>query len=166
MKSTDKVLIGIVSGIVLLVVVAFSVAMLRPKQAYLPDDTPEGVAFNYLFALQQGDYEKAHDYLSPSMKGYPPTQEKFASDLRTYSWVFDRLMNSSVAIEVISTKPRGERADVEMRETRFYENGLFDSGESTQTFTMTVVKRPDGAWKVENSEEYWLWCWNQNSGCK
>jgi hypothetical protein len=166
MKSTDKVLIGIVSGIILLVVVAFSVALLRPEPAYLPDDTPEGVAFNYLFALQQGDYERAYHYLSPTINGYPRGYEAFADDIRANSWSFDRLTKASVAVEVGSSSVEAQRADVEIKETRFYESGLFNSRESTRYFTVRLIRRSDKTWKIENSEQYWLWCWNRVEGCK
>ena len=95
MKKTDKLLIGIVAGILLLVLVAFGVALTRPKPAYQAEDKPEGVAFNYLFALQQGDYERAYGYLSPTLKRYPQTVEKFRDQIHDYSWNFSGLDNSS-----------------------------------------------------------------------
>ena len=53
MKSTDKVLIAIVAGIILLIIVAFVVALAKPEPTYQAEDTPEGVAYNYLLALQR-----------------------------------------------------------------------------------------------------------------
>jgi hypothetical protein len=166
MKSTDKALIGIVSGIILLVVVAFTVALLRPEPAYLSDGAPDGAAFNYLFALQQGDYDRAYSYLSPSITGYPSNLQAFVDDIRDNSWTFDRLTNAAVSVEVASSDISDRRASVEIKETRFRENGLFDSNESTRQFTVRLIKRNDGTWKIESSEQYWLWCWNRYEGCK
>jgi len=165
MKQTDKVLVGIVSGIVLLVVVAFAVALLRPEQTYQSEGTPEGVAFNYLFALRQGEYERAYGYLSPSIKGYPRDSEIFANQVRDNSWSFN-LDNASTTVEVESAKVSGKRADVEIRETRFYEGGLFDSSQYTSFFTMTLRQDESGAWKIGQSDSYWFYCWSDpNEGC-
>jgi hypothetical protein len=71
MKSTDKFLIGIVVGIVLLVVAAFVITLARPEPTYQVEGTPESVAHNYLLALQKEDYQRAYGYLSPTLKGYP-----------------------------------------------------------------------------------------------
>ena len=53
MKTTDKILIGIVAGIILLIIVALVVTLSRPEPTYQPEDTPEGIAHNYLLALQK-----------------------------------------------------------------------------------------------------------------
>ena len=71
MKSTDKFLISIVIGIMLLVVVAFGIAFLRPEPTYQSEDTPEGVVHNYLMALQREEYYRAYSHLSPVIPGYP-----------------------------------------------------------------------------------------------
>jgi len=77
MKNTDKFLVGIVVGVVVLVATAFAVALLRPKPTYQLEDTPKGVAHNYLLALQQEDYKRAYGYLSPTIEGYPTSAEAF-----------------------------------------------------------------------------------------
>jgi len=69
MKKSDKILIWIVGGIVLLVIAAFAIALVKPKPTYMADESPDGVAFNYLFAVQQGDYDRAYGYVSPSIDG-------------------------------------------------------------------------------------------------
>lgn len=52
-KGADRFLIVLVIGILLAVVITVVVASQRPgRGAYQPDDTPEGVVFNYLLALQ------------------------------------------------------------------------------------------------------------------
>jgi len=166
MKKTDKILIGIVAGIVLLVVVAFVVALSNPKPAYQAEDTPEGVAFNYLFALQQKDYERAYGYLSRSIAGYPRDADAFTDDIRRYSWTFSRLEDSSITLEVESSVITGKRADVKIRETRFYGGELFNNGQSTSIFSMTLRQDGNRQWKIEDSDRYWVNCWNNKGGCK
>ena len=102
MKKTDKFLIGIVIGIVLLIAVAFAVALKKPDATYKAEDTPEGIAFNYLFALQQREYERAYGYLSPKIIGYPKNAEAFADDVREYSWNFRDLESGSFSLEIVS----------------------------------------------------------------
>ena len=56
----DRFLTGILIGIGVLVVVALAVFFSRKDaQTYVPDDTPEGVVYNYVLAVLNKDYEKA-----------------------------------------------------------------------------------------------------------
>jgi hypothetical protein len=167
MKKTDKLLIGIVAGIVLLVVVAFAIALSKPKPEYQAEDTPEGVAFNYLFALQQGDYERAYGYLSPSIRGYPRDAQDFTEAIQDNSWRFGSLNDSSTTLEVDSVRNNGKRAGVTILEMRFYEGDLFNSGQYTSSFDMTLQQDTAGAWKIVESDDYWLGCWNDpySYGC-
>lgn len=165
MKKPDMFLIGIVAGVVLLVVVAFSVALLRPKAAYQPEESPEGVAFNYLFALQQDDYERAYGYLSPSISGRPYSASAFMSDIDDHSYTFRGLENNSTTLNIESVKVTGKTAIVQIKETRFYEGGLFDSNEYTNFFDVTLRQDTNGDWKIIDADHYWLDCWNKVKGC-
>ena len=164
MKNTDKFLIGIIIGAVLLVGVALAVAFMRPKPSYQPEDTPEGVAHNYLFALQQGDYQRAYGYLSPTLAGYPTSADKFATDLDKYAWQLKDLNKGSVALAIESTHASDDRAEVSVKETRFYQGGLFDSNEYSNTFQVTL-HRQDGRWRITASDSYWASCWDSKAGC-
>lgn len=164
MKKTDKILIGIVAGIILVVVVAFVFALNKPKPEYQAEDTPAGVAFNYLFALQQKDYDRAYGYLSPSIKGYPKNAESFADDIRDATWRFRGVNDSSTTLEVDSVDVNGKRADVIILETHFYEGDLFSSGQYTNTFNMTLRQAENGQWKIVESDSYWLYCWSDPKG--
>lgn len=160
MKKTDKLLIGIVAGIVVLVLVAFGIALSRPKPTYQAEDRPEGVAFNYLFALQQEDYERAYGYLSPTLVRYPRTVEKFREQVRDYSWNFRSLEDTSTTLEVDSVEVNGQQAYVGIRETQFYEGDLFSSSEYSHVFEMTLLQDENGQWKIERSDSYWVQCWS------
>jgi hypothetical protein len=164
MKSTDKFLIGIVVGIILLVGVAFAVALWRPKPTYQPEDTPEGIAHNYLFALQQKDYARAYSYLSPALEGYPASTEKFTDDLNEYAWQIRNLDDEATTLSVEKADITGDRAVVSVNETRFYQGGLFDSNQYTTPFAMTL-HRENGVWKIIASDSYWASCWDDEKGC-
>jgi hypothetical protein len=165
MKGTDKFLIGIVAGVVILVVAVLAVALLRPNQpGYQPDDTAEGVAHNYLLALQLEEYERAYGHLSPSLPGHPADVETFERDVEDNRWSFGYYDDDvSLAIEAVNVT--GDRAKIVVRKTVFYRGGLFDSGQSSDTFEMTL-RREEGAWKVADSDRYWADCWESSKGCR
>lgn len=62
MKSSGKLLIDIVAGIAVLVLVAFVITLGRSQPTYQAEDTLEGVAYNYLLAIQKQDFERAYGY--------------------------------------------------------------------------------------------------------
>jgi hypothetical protein len=165
MKKTDKFLIAIVAGVVFLVLVVFAVALLRPNQpTYEPDDTPEGVAHNYLLALQLEEYERAYGYLSPTLPGYPADVETFERNVSNDRWSFG-YYDDDVSLAVEAVDVSGDRAKVVVRKTEFYQGGPFDSGQSSSTFEM-VLRHEDGAWKITESDRYWASCWESSEGCR
>jgi hypothetical protein len=166
MQSSTKFLIGIVIGIVLLVIITFSVVMLRPEPTYQDDTTPDGAAHNYLLAIQNQDYERAFAYI-PEQYRYPEDADDMATTIEKNSWEFDTDGDFSLAVE--STRMRGEeQALVTVRKTTFYNNGLFSSGQSTRTFTVRMMLE-DGAWKVKEGESYWsdsCWGFSRDEWCR
>jgi hypothetical protein len=166
MKGTDRFLIGIVAGAVLLVAVVLAIALLAPNRpGYRPDDTPDGVAHNYLLALHLEDYARAHSYLSPTLPGYPAGAGEFAAGVESRRWNFASL-DDDVSLAVESVRGTGDRVRVLVRETRFYEGGLFDLGHHSSTFDLVLV-REEGAWRISESARYWNDCWSRpgGSGC-
>ena len=164
MKSTDRFLIGIVAGVVVLVVVVLALALLRPNQpTYQPDGTPEGVAHNYMLALQLAEYERAYDYLLPALPGYPDSLDAFQRDVEDHRWSFD-YDSDDVSLAIESVDISGDKAQIVVRRTQFYRGGLFDSGQHSSTFDMTL-RREAGAWKVAESDRYWASCWEWSQGC-
>jgi hypothetical protein len=167
MITTDKFLTGIVLGIVLLVLVAFAAAFLRPQPSYQPEDTPEGIVHNYLLAMQQEDFERAYSYLSPAIEGYPPTLEAFTQYIWENPWEF-RLSEDTRTreVEVVSSRVTGKRVAVTVLETYFYQGGLFDSNQYTNTFEIRLEREASSnAWKIVEAESYWFWCWSDKDAC-
>lgn len=162
MRKTDKFLIGIVAGILLLVGAAVAVLVLRPKPSYRPEDTPEGVAHNYLLALQQEDYARAYSCLSPTVRGYPDSVDVFSRHVKD-GWAFPELWDDSVTLSVEPGHITGDRATVSVRRTRFYEGDLLDSSEYTSYFDIEL--RSEGeAWKIIAADRYWHHCWEDPNG--
>ena len=163
MKNTDKFLIGIVAGSVLLVIVAFAITLARPEPTYRAEDTPEGVAHNYLLALQQDEVTRAYGYLSPTLAGYPADENAFAKRVADESWTFRRTEDVTLAVD--SSKVSGDRATVKVRESRFRGGGgLFDNSQSTSIFDVTLEREGD-AWKIVDAEFYFAQCWEFDRGC-
>jgi len=161
MKNTDRTLVAIVGGILLLVVVAFVITLTRPKPGYLPEDTPEGVAQNYLLALLERNYARAYGYLSPMLGGYPQTVEQFEYDLDAYTWNCRVLAEDSsgvtVSLQSVNTYPAS--TVVEMLLSEFRVGGVLDSSE--YTYTREITLRSVGEkWKIIDSAICFANCWN------
>jgi hypothetical protein len=165
MKGTDRFLVGIVALAVVLVGVVLAVALMGGNRAaYRPDDTPQGVAHNYLLALQRQDYERAHGYLYRWMKSYPLDVNAFERDVKSKSHSFGYGADSvSLAIEDVNVT--GDKAEIVVRRTGSRPAGLFGDVEYSTTFPMSL-RIDEGAWKITNSGEYWANCWLWPQGCE
>jgi hypothetical protein len=163
MKSTDRILVGIVVGIVILVVVALVAVLVGPEPEYQPDNSPENVAHNYLLALQNMEYERAYSYLSPYLNGYPFTLDKFNKNIEEYSRYFRS--GGSVTLSVEKAVVIGKTAIVTISESRFQGGDLFNSSKRTSVFEMKLRLEGD-SWKVAYAPSYFVPCWAQAGGCK
>lgn len=161
MKKNDKMLIGIVIGIVLLVIVALMVTLAKPEPTYLSEDSPESIAHNYILALQKEEYARAYGYLSPSLEGYPESLEEFEDAIIENPWRFRK--NDDISITIRDIKTTSSKAIVTITEARFYGGGLFDSGQSITEFDM-VLKLENGEWKIIDSDYYFYYCWSNTRG--
>jgi hypothetical protein len=159
MNRTDKFLIGIVAAIVILVGAGFTVLRLRPKPGYQPDDTPGGVANNYLLALQRDELDRAYGYVWPKVPGYPDEAYTFGQNVNNS---FGYNNQSSVAIQHVTETD--ETATVTFVETNFSQGGLFGSNSYENTYQMHLV-RENGRWWIRQSDAYWAWCLDQPEGC-
>jgi hypothetical protein len=161
MKNTDRFLIGIVTGVILLVVFSFVISLRQPQPDYQPEETPEGVVQNYLLALKRADYERAYGYLSPELLGYPADVAAFTADVSNDRWAFR--LDTDVTIDLSSATVTDDRAVVSIRETRFDRSGLFGE-QNIDSFTVTLQQMKN-TWFIANSGAYWRWCWNNEKGC-
>jgi len=162
MKSKDRFLIGIVVGVLLLVVVAFVVVLRRPAPSYRAEDTPEGVAHNYLLALRLGEYDRAYGYLSSTLEGYPINAAQFADDVEQQRWLFH--LDDDVTLVVESAQINGEMATAVIQETTFYNGGLFNNNQYTNTFNMHLI-RSGASWHIDKADSYWWECWQIKERC-
>ena len=161
-KSVDKFLLVIVIGAILLVILVFIITLTKPKPDYLPENNPEEVAHNYLFALEKGDYPRAYSYLSPNIKGYPDDSDKFLESIEDYSFQFNLDRVTSLQFEPMISGE--ESAIITVKETTFSEGGIFGSSEYTRSFEMHLDLE-NGEWKITESDRYFAWCWHQEDGC-
>ncbi len=163
MKKTDKFLIGIVAGVGLLAIVSFVIVALRVDATYQPEDTPEGVAYNYLLALQQEDYARAYGYLSPGLPRYPVSASLFEIQIKN-NYRFSRSLDGSTTLTIESTSMflLENRAFISVNETIFYQRDLFNSGQYTRSFDMTL-EMIEGEWKIIDADAYFWGCWNDTS---
>ncbi len=147
----DKFLLGILIFIGLLVIVALTLFFSRSQPQPLADDTPEGVVYNYLLALQQGEYERAYAYLVEA-PGKPSL------------WAFERHCQqnidfSTLAVDFGSTHIRGDNAQVDIVITWLSSGPFMDTWRSEG---MALLVQQDGIWKIKNLPwPFWDWNWYQ-----
>ena len=162
MQRTDRFLIAIVVGALVIVGIAVAVVLLNPEATYVSDDTPEGVAHNFLLALQQDEYSKAYGYLSSRLDGYPATAAHFTDDVKDHSWQFR--LGADITLKVESSTVGAATATVYILETTFHGGDILSSGQSIDIFEMELVKE-SGDWKIIDADDYFVYCWRREHGC-
>ncbi len=148
----DRFLTGILIVIALLVAASLSVFFLRQDAAtYLSEDTPEGIVHNYVYAIQQGHYEKAYDYLAD--KENKPSYDEFRQDL-----FLDQ--NSGQGIQIGEVEIGKDTASVEIAITE-NRGELFFKQYSYSDAALLIMQ--DGEWKIFQMHfSYWSWNWYQD----
>jgi hypothetical protein len=160
--SSDKMLIAIVAGIILIVIVSFVIVSRRPQPEFQSQDTPESVVHDYLLALQLGNYERAYSLLSPSI-AYPANTNEFYDSLREEPWRFTVSDNYSQVVE--SSQPVSDNSvSVVVREI-YSTNSLFAGDSYSEVFRMRVENDGNG-WRLVSGERYWSDCWGETNRCK
>lgn len=147
----DRFLIGILAAIGVLVIASVVVFLVRGNdQAYLPEDTPEGVVHNFVLAIQQRDVERVYSYLAD--KDYKPTYEDVRQALR-----IERIGDANNGVQIVGSEISGDKAVVEIN-IIFAGGGPFQETYSNSG-TALLVKQ-EGAWKIESmSYPFWSWNW-------
>jgi hypothetical protein len=147
----DRFLMGILGIIAVLVVVAVILFFVRGgEQGYQPEDTPEGVLYNYILALQQDDFNRAYGYLQEAER---------KPDLATFRQAFlsNQLDISQVIVRMGEVEQMGEEATIAIVLSH-HSGEPFGSGWS-ETASALLIKQA-GEWKLAYLPyPYWGWDW-------
>ena len=160
--GSDKMLIGIVSGIILIVIIALFVVSRRPQPEFQSQDTPESVVHDYLLALQLGNYERAYGLLSPSL-AYPANTNEFYDSLAQEPWRFTVSDNYSQVVE--SSEPVSDNSVAVVVREIYTTNSLFAGNDYSELFRMRVENDGNG-WRLVSGERYWSDCWGERDKCE
>ena len=149
----DRFLIGILSGIAVLIILALIVFFARPnKLEYGDDSDPGGVVHNYIVALYHKDYEKAYSYLADIE--HKPTLEQFRQPL-----LLNYINASKAGVEVLESDINGESATVTL--SIIYNSSEPFSGGYRNSEAALLV-RQNGAWKLSQMPyNFWSYDWYQ-----
>jgi Tfp pilus assembly protein PilW len=144
----DRFLTGILIGILVLIIAALVVFVTRrDQQAYVSDDTPQGVVHNYVLALLNKDYQKAYGYLAD-------LDNKPSLDQFRQAFVTGRLGGSNAGVQIGKATVTGDSASVEVimaySSSDPFNQGYNDSNEAT-------LVMQNGLWKISAMPDYNLW---------
>lgn len=149
----DKFLTGILIGVGALIVLALVLFFTRQdKRDYLAEDTPEGVAHNYVLAVLNKDYEKAYEYLA-DLK-YKPTYDEFRQ-----SFLNGMVNPEGTGLDIGEAAITGDEAVVEL--TLYYSySDPFSSRYGSPDRAVLVDQ--DGTWKISTMPyNFWDYNWYQ-----
>jgi hypothetical protein len=145
-RGTDRFLLGIVVGAVLLILLGVVVVLVvgrAPAASQADPASPAGVVQAYVEALRTGDVDLAYGYLSRSAQG--------AVSLDEYRRRFHRPFVPSTSGQRVLIEPAtiaGDRAEVQVTLSRFSARAdPFSANTYHQDTTINLVKE-DGAWRI------------------
>ena len=152
----DKFLIGILVGILVLVAAAVGLFYTRQGgQGYVADDSPGGVVHNYVYAVQQEQYEKAYDFLGEGLN--KPTQSEFQSMVSAY-----RSGYTSDAVEIMDTRifENADGSQEAVVDLAVIHSSQGPFGNTYRSYDSARLELQDGQWKlVYMPYPYWGWDW-------
>ena len=149
----DKFLIGIIIGIVALVAIALLVFFTRQDNIpdYQSETQPQGVVFNYLLALEKGEYDKAYTYLAEIPN--KPSLTQFRQSLIVNKSQYGNVVN------VTAQEIEEQTATVNVV-TQMSGGGIFNEG--YQNMEIATLEKVDGDWRIISMPyAYWSYDWNQ-----
>ena len=152
MKS-DRFLTAILIGIGALAIIALTLFFVRRGgQDYIADNTPTGVTYNFILAIERADYERAYSYVEQSAA--KPTLEQFR-----ISFISSRSNITDVSVQVGSAEITGDTANVSV--VLIYNNGNPFNSANRQPQTGQLT-RQNGSWKiVQMAYPFWDYNWGQ-----
>ena len=144
------VILGVIGALVVIALVLFFVR--RGMQTYGPEDNPNGVANNYVLALQMGDFKRAYTYLAEGSG--KPTELTFLQEFSSR-----QLDISSASIQILPAIIIGDNASVSVT---LRNAGPF--GETYPNVQNGTLVRQGGVWKINSlPNPYWGYDWYQNA---
>jgi hypothetical protein len=147
----DRFLTGILVGIAVLVVLALVVFFLRQNsQAYISEESPEGVVHNYVLAVLNGDYEKAYGYLADLDK--KPTYEQFRD-----AFITGAVNPNNSAVDIGNSEITDDTASVEVA---FIYNPSDPFSTGYRDVQRAILVNQNGAWKLSSMPDYYFWDYN------
>jgi hypothetical protein len=152
----------IVVGLLACAAVAIPVALINLRAGYRFGSDAEAVAYNYILAVERGNYARAYGYLSPNLPGYPSDVDVFRVDVRRLA---DADLDMCYYVE--SSSVSGRTARVSLREQLYDPCLLIGRVVENLTFSFVSVTLEDheGDWKVANAQRNFAPCWMQERGC-
>lgn len=150
----DRFLIGILVFIGVLIVAALVLYFVRPGTFdYQPEDTPEGIVYNFALAVQNKDAERAYGYLAD--QEYKPSETAFRQVILS-----GYLYTEGYALQVEETRILDADEAWVSVSVHYLSSGPFDSGWTSQDHASLV--RQNGKWKlIYMPSPYWSYDWYQ-----
>jgi len=143
--NKGKYLLLILSGIVLLSIIALYLLISHQEsKGYVAEDTPSGVIYNYIYAIQKRDFDRAYSYLADG-RGKPSLaffKSIFYNERRYFASVNVLIMDE----RIIKAKTKGvpdavvEFVIVDSDSTAFIA--------SHYTSNVARLVQQDGKWKI------------------
>jgi hypothetical protein len=151
----DRFLIGILTGIVVIIVVALVLFFSRQSaQDYRPDNSPEAVVFNYVLAITERDYQKAYGYLADLE--HKPTYDEFRQ-----SFFNGMVSPNNVGVDVGEAHINGDEATVDVSMV-YPSSDPFSPGYSNPDRALLI--RQAGEWKLSSMPyNFWDFNWYQQN---
>lgn len=149
----DRFLTGILIAIGVLVIVALALFFARRgQQSYRAEQSPDAVAFNYVLAVTNKDYQKAYGYLADLEN--KPTYDQFRRSFLTGS-----VSPENVGVDVGQAEISGDEAMVSVDVIYSPSDPFSDGYRNTQ---QAVLVQQNGEWKISSMPyNFWDYSWYQ-----
>jgi hypothetical protein len=170
--KTGMILAGIISIIFCLTLAAgwyfFYQEGKQPKD-YQAEDKPAGIAYNYLLALVDGDFQRAYGYLSPELPGYPSSSETFRIELEERELLPAYEIDPCVYVEEVTLNQ--DQAVVQLR-MQYYDPCLkgwwLEIENLSQTPGKIYLEEIGGSWMIMDADDWFFFsnCWQDLNDCE
>lgn len=149
----DRFLTGILIAIGVLVIVALALFFARRgQQSYRAEQSPDAVAFNYVLAVTNKDYQKAYGYLADLEN--KPTYDQFRRSFLTSS-----VSSENIGVDVGQAEISGDEAMVSVDVIYSPSDPFSDGYRNTQ---QAVLVQQNGEWKISSMPyNFWDYSWYQ-----